>query len=34
MVNQLKQENKELTELHIKVYRPWGTYEVLIDNNG
>ena len=34
IVNQLKQKNKELTELHTKVHRPWGTYETLIDDNG
>jgi len=34
IVNQLKQKNKEITELHTKVHRPWGTYETLIDDNG
>jgi len=30
----LKKENKDLTELHTKVHRPWGTFETLIDGNG
>ena len=34
IVTQLKQKNKEITELHTKVHRPWGTYETLIDDNG
>ena len=34
IVNILKEENKELTELHTVVHRPWGTYEVLIDEKG
>jgi len=34
IVNILKKENKELTELHTKVHRPWGTYETLIDDRG
>ena len=34
IVNILKKENKELTEFHTKVHRPWGTYENLIDDNG
>ena len=34
VVNILKKENKELTEIHTTVHRPWGTYEVLIDENG
>jgi len=34
VVNVLKKENKELTEIHTTVHRPWGTYEVLIDENG
>jgi len=34
IVNILKKENKELTELHSKVHRPWGIYEVLVDDRG
>ena len=34
IVNILKKENKELIELHTVVHRPWGTYEVLIDEKG
>jgi len=34
IVNILKKENKELTKLHTKVHRPWGTYETLIDDRG
>ena len=34
IVNILKQENKALTETHLQVHRPWGTYETLIDDNG
>jgi len=34
IVDILKEKNKELTELHTIVHRPWGTYENLIDENG
>ncbi len=34
IVNKLKKENKEITEVHSIVHRPWGTYETLIDDNG
>ena len=34
IVNRIKKENKELTESHIVVHRPWGTYETLIDDRG
>jgi mannose-1-phosphate guanylyltransferase len=34
IVNQLKKENIELTRSHIKIYRPWGTFENLMDENG
>jgi len=34
IVNILKKENKELIETHKIVHRPWGTYEVLIDEKG
>ena len=34
IVNILKEENPEVITIHKKVYRPWGTYETLIMNNG
>jgi len=34
IVNELKQTNKEITEYHTIVHRPWGTFENLIDENG
>jgi mannose-1-phosphate guanylyltransferase len=34
IVNKLKDENSELPNIHLKVHRPWGTYEVLIDEPG
>jgi len=34
IVNKLKTENKEITETHSIVHRPWGTYETLIDDKG
>ncbi len=34
VVNKLKEENSELPNIHLKVHRPWGTYEVLIDEPG
>jgi len=34
IVNKLKKEKKELTEIHTIVHRPWGTYEALINDNG
>jgi len=33
VVNILKEKNKDLIEVHTKVYRPWGSYEVLIDED-
>jgi len=34
IVNQLKKENSELPNIHLKGYRPWGTYTVLEDTIG
>jgi len=34
IVNHLKKVNKEITEFHTIVHRPWGTFENLIDENG
>jgi len=33
VVNILKEKNKDLIEVHTKVYRPWGSYEVLVDED-
>ncbi len=33
VVNLLKKNNKAITEIHTTVHRPWGTYEVLIDED-
>ncbi|WP_024790802.1 MULTISPECIES: mannose-1-phosphate guanylyltransferase/mannose-6-phosphate isomerase [unclassified Lebetimonas] len=34
VVKRLKKENKDLTEFHTTVHRPWGVFENLIDENG
>jgi mannose-1-phosphate guanylyltransferase len=34
VVSQLRQERAELTDIHRLAYRPWGTYEVLVDSEG
>jgi mannose-1-phosphate guanylyltransferase len=34
VVSQLKKSNKALTEIHRLAYRPWGSYEVLVDTIG
>nr|WP_255327424.1 cupin domain-containing protein [Lebetimonas sp. JS032] len=34
VVKRLKKENKDLTEFHTTVHRPWGIFENLIDENG
>jgi mannose-1-phosphate guanylyltransferase len=34
IVNQLKKEKKDVVNFHIKVYRPWGSFENLIDDKG
>lgn len=31
-VEKLKKENSSLTETHTKVYRPWGSYEILVES--
>lgn len=33
VVNKLKLTSKELTEVHSVVYRPWGSYEVLLNSD-
>ncbi|NPA55359.1 MAG: mannose-1-phosphate guanylyltransferase/mannose-6-phosphate isomerase [Epsilonproteobacteria bacterium] len=34
IVEKLKQQHKELLTTHTTVYRPWGSFETLIDKNG
>jgi len=34
IVNILKNKKQNLIEVHSKVHRPWGSYEVLIEDNG
>jgi mannose-1-phosphate guanylyltransferase len=34
IVNKIKIENPEVVTSHVKVHRPWGTFENLLDENG
>ena len=34
VVDTIKETNSQLTEVHRMAYRPWGSYEVLIDTSG
>ena len=34
IVDRLKEEKSDLPNIHLKVHRPWGTYEVLVDVPG
>ena len=34
IVQQLKEENSELPNIHVTAHRPWGTYTILDESNG